>query len=416
MREEVSMTELVLCLSEIIDLVSPLLANHHKRVAGIAYNLCNELGLSELDKKDITFAGALHDVGGITVDERLDALQFDFEEEDGHPKKGCALLRTYEPFADIASIVRYHHTPWDFGKCGGNDPRDIPYGSHILHLADRIAVAVKPGRDILDQAHGVRRKINSGRNKKFLPELVDVFMDISEKEYFWLDISTASLGNFLKIDTCNRTYTLDDEHLLGLMQLFARIIDFRSRFTATHSGGVAAVAEAMAKGFGFCNKECNMMRIAGYIHDLGKLAVPVEILEKPTGLTNHEYNLIKTHAYFTDRVLRDVKGFEQIRKWGALHHERLDGGGYPFRLGADQLSTGSRIMAVADVFVALAEDRPYRKGMQPKEIRSLMRDMANNGALDTEIVELLEDTFDNINKIRIDAQYAAKMEYQGYTC
>ena len=80
-----------------------------------------------------------------------------------------------------------------------------------------------------------------------MPELVDVFLEISEKEYFWLDIESASLEGILKAEPFRRGYTLGDEDLLELVKLFGRIIDFRSRFTATHSSGVAAVAEVLAK-------------------------------------------------------------------------------------------------------------------------------------------------------------------------
>ena len=416
MNGVVSTTELVLCLSEIADLVDPLLSDHHKRVAGIAYNLCGELGLTSSEQADITFAGALHDMGAISLDERLDALRFDFEEECGHSEKGWALLNTYKPFSGIASIVRFHHTPWDYGNCAGKDGDSIPRGSHILNLADRIAVSLKPGMGILEQSAAVRRRVYEARGKTFLPELVDVFLDISEKEYFWLDIETASLEGFLKAEPCRRGYALGDEDLLGLMKLFGRIIDFRSRFTATHSSGVAAVAEALAKNAGFGKEECSMMRTAGYIHDLGKLAVPAEILEKPSGLTKQEYDLIKGHAYFTDRVLRGVKGFETIREWGALHHERLDGRGYPFHLEAEQLSAGSRIMAVADVFVALTEDRPYRKGMPAERTRKVIKEMAHSGALDPEIVLMLDDLYHDINSIRVDAQHVAEKEYRDFAC
>lgn len=416
MNSVVSMTELVLCLAEIADLVNPLLSDHHKRVAGIAYNLCSELGLPPIEQADVTFAGMLHDVGAISIDERLDALRFDFEEGYGHSEKGWALLSTYKPFAGIASIVRFHHTPWDYGRCSGKDCGSIPLGSHILNLADRIAVSVKPGMGILEQAVEVRRKVSGARGKTFLPELVDVFLEISEKEYFWLDIESASLEGILKAEPFRRGYTLGDEDLLELVKLFGRIIDFRSRFTATHSSGVAAVAEVLAKNAGFGKEECSMMGAAGYIHDLGKLAVPAEILEKPSGLTKQEYSLIKTHSYFTDRVLRGVKGFETIREWGALHHERLDGKGYPFHLEAEQLSTGSRIMAVADVFVALTENRPYRRGLSPERTLKVIREMVRSGALDSEIVSMLDDLYHDINDIRVHAQYAAEREYRDFAC
>ena len=96
--------------------------------------------------------------------------------------------------------------------------------------------------------------------------------------------------------------------------------------------------------------EIQDLKIAGYLHDLGKLAVPKEILEKPGKLTATEFNIVKTHAYYGYRTLETVRGLEKINNCGTLHHECLDGSGYPFHLNGDNLSIGSRIMAIADIF------------------------------------------------------------------
>jgi HD-GYP domain-containing protein (c-di-GMP phosphodiesterase class II) len=414
MEKGISMTDLIMCLSDIVDMVSPLLSNHHRRVTCIAHHIGSELGLPPSRQAEIVLAGAVHDVGAISLEERVNALQFDFEEKSGHSEKGYLLLRSYKPFSEIASIVRFHHTPWDYGGCAGEDPGSIPYGSHLLYLADRVTVLVKEGRDILSQADCIRRRVSDARGKTFIPELVDAFLDVSEKEYFWLDMIAPFPERFLEVQSVRKNFALLDEDMLGLMELFSRIIDFRSRFTAFHSNGVAAVAEALAGHAGFCQEECSIMKISGYIHDLGKLAVPPEILEKSSKLTREEFNIIKSHTYYTDLALRRVKGFEQIRKWGALHHERLDGKGYPFSLKGDRIPQGSRIMAVADVFVALTEDRPYRKGMPPERAGQILRSMVGAGALDSRVVSILEDVYKDIDGIRIEAQQRAAKEYRDF--
>jgi HD-GYP domain-containing protein (c-di-GMP phosphodiesterase class II) len=156
------------------------------------------------------------------------------------------------------------------------------------------------------------------------------------------------------------------------------------------------------------------MTVAGYIHDLGKLAMPAEILEKPAPLTREEFNVIRTHTFYTDHILKSLHGFDTIRKWGALHHERLDGSGYPFHLEGKDLPTGSRILSVADVFVALTENRPYRRGLKRHEVLPVLENMVRKTALDCRIVELLEDGFEKINATRIEAHYRAEEEYQRF--
>jgi HD-GYP domain-containing protein (c-di-GMP phosphodiesterase class II) len=202
--------------------------------------------------------------------------------------------------------------------------------------------------------------------------------------------------------------------LLGISQLFSRIIDFRSRFTATHSRGVAASAEALAMLMGFSAWECQLIRVAGNLHDLGKLAVPTEILEKSGQLTDAEYNLIKGHSFYTYHILEAIDELEIITAWAAFHHERLDGSGYPFQISGDQLSLPARIVAVADVFTAITEDRPYRVGMDPDQALSVLRKMAAEGALDKGVVGVLADNLGEVNLVRLRVQEDAHREYEEF--
>lgn len=286
-------------------------------------------------------------------------------------------------------------------------------GSHILHLADRIDVLINKQQEILGQVKGIVERIKEFSGKMFMPELVDAFMSLASKEYFWLSIVSPSIDSILN-RFISTTIELNIENLLSLTKLFSHIIDFRSRFTAVHSSGVAATAEGLSRFAGFSERECKMMRIAGYLHDLGKLAVPVEILEKPAKLTEEEFNVIRSHTFYTYRILEPISGLDLINAWASLHHERMDGTGYPFHLKGQDLSLGSRIMAVADVFTALTEDRPYRRGMTRDRALEILREMAENSTLDPYVVSLLEFHFDDINSFRLSAQEASFEEYRRF--
>ncbi len=245
----------------------------------------------------------------------------------------------------------------------------------------------------------------------FVPELVDAFQTVAGKEYFWLDAVSPSLDRVLARWAGGMTVELDLTGLLALARLFGEIIDFRSPFTATHSRGVAATAEALGCFTGLSETECQMIMVAGYLHDLGKLAVPVEILEKPGPLTADEYNVVKAHTFYTYRILEAIPGLETINAWGAYHHERLDGSGYPFHRNAAGLPLGSRIVAVADTFTAVIEDRPYRKGMPPEEAVKLLKDKVRENALDGGVVSTLVSHFNQVNSLREAAQAAAAREF-----
>ncbi len=130
---------------------------------------------------------------------------------------------------------------------------------------------------------------------------------------------------------------LDLDDVERFASIISTIIDFRSSFMASHSRGVAACAGALSKPIGFSEPDCRLMRVAGYLHDLGKFAVTSEILEKPSPLARREKDAIVKHAYYTYRVLETVRGFDFINAWASFHHERPDGQGYPFRMKKDEL-------------------------------------------------------------------------------
>lgn len=409
---KLNLFDLVMSLSTAVDLVSRAVANHHKRVAYLASCIAQQLGLSREEESELIIAGALHDIGAISLKERLEAMNFEIEYPFRHTEAGYCLVSVFEPFSKIARLIRYHHVPWNWGQGSVLEEEPVPLGSHILHLADRIDVLIDKEREVLGQVRSIRERIEAFSGKMFVPELVEAFKSLSVKECFWLDAVGPSIGQILRRRMNLARVELDLEGLLNLSRLFSQVIDFRSQFTSTHSRGVAATAETLARLIGFSESECRLMRVAGYLHDLGKLAVPAEILEKPGGLTPEEFNVIRSHTYYTYRILEPIKDLEVVNTWASFHHERLNGTGYPFRYRDEDLSLGSRIMAVADVFTALTEDRPYRKGMEAERTFEVLEQMVESVVLDPRVISLLKDHFDEINSSRIASQKASVECYQ----
>jgi len=399
--------ELILSLSKAVDLVSPQLADHHIKVALIALNICNDLKLPDDELHATVLAAALHDIGAFSLKERLSLLSFESENPHKHAYSGYKLLKSYKPFEEAADIVRFHHVPWINGNGNFFDGLEVPIASHIVHLADRVSVLLGTQKDILLESATITKMITDRSGKVFAPAVVEAFRNLAKKESFWLEVffpPDFSVSAFPAKIAC-------ESELLDLTKLFSRIIDFRSRFTVNHSSGVAACAKKLSKLTGFSERECHFMEIAGYLHDLGKLAIPAQILEKPTALTREEHKIIRGHTYYTYRILSPIKELHTINTWASFHHERLDGNGYPFRLKASELSLGSRVLAVTDVFTAIMEDRPYRSGMTEDKAIKLLQNMADGQALDPDIVDLLVYNFNDLNASRIEAQSEPSMEY-----
>ncbi|NLZ93701.1 MAG: HD domain-containing protein [Firmicutes bacterium] len=410
----INMYDLITCLTNACDLINPQLVNHHQQVGYLALKIGEELRLPKKQLKDLILAGLLHDVGALEYHERLELIESEPPTAQSHAFKGARLLEGFSYLKNAAGIIRYHHVPWNNGEGATYDGQDIPLLSHIIHLADRVAVQIDRNKGVLGQVKGILKNIQSQKNTNFMPELVDALNTISSHEYIWLDMVNHYLPNIIMDTMLFGTMDLSIEETIELANIFAKIIDFRSPYTAKHSAGVAKTAEKLAELAGFSDIECKMMLIAGYLHDLGKLAIPNDVLEKPSKLDTDELNIIKCHTYYTYRLLQPIKEFEEIAIWAASHHEKLNGEGYPFHLHDQCIPLGSRIMAVADVFTAITEDRPYRKGMSYEETVKVLNSMAESKSICPYVVSILIDNFDLIDKIRMDAQQKVSFDYNRY--
>lgn len=407
----INLYELISCLTDAVDLISPELVNHHQQVAYLSYSIAGELNLSRKQQNDLVLAGLLHDVGAFSLEERLALIEEESLTASHHAFKGAHMLENFYPLADIAHIIRYHHIPWNHGEGRNYHGNEVPFVSHIIHLADRIAVLIDKEREIISQVKDIQNTIALQKDTVFVPELVDAFMQLSTREYVWLDMVYKPLLDIIPKVQSFANFDLHIDDVVDLTKIFACIIDFRSPFTANHSAGVAKTAEKLAELAGFSPYECKMMLVSGYLHDLGKLAVQNDVLEKPGKLSTNEYNVIKSHTFYTYRLLQRIQGFEVINKWASFHHEKLNGQGYPFHLSDSDIPLGSRIIAVSDVFTAITEERPYRSGMSNDKVIRVLNSMVLNQSICPYVVSILLDNFDTINQIRKDAQQNALNEY-----
>lgn len=174
---------------------------------------------------------------------------------------------------------------------------------------------------------------------------------------------------------------------LGTLKALARAVDAKSSWTAGHSERVTKVALEIGAVFGLSQKEMQNLHRAALLHDIGKLGVPVDILDKPDKLDDNEYDMIKKHPKIGARILEPIASYRDIIPIVLQHHERYDGKGYPDGLSGDAINIGARILAVADVFDALSSDRPYRKGWNMEHVLDLIKKEAGR-QFDPEIVKI----------------------------
>ena len=349
---------------------------HGERVAYIAMRLGRSLGLDKKDLVHVTVAGLLHDIGALGCFREYHGDQRILEK---HCLEGAIAVERFPAGAILASAIKYHHETPDPSHAALRAPsEEVPLMARILSLADKIDLRLK--RRLA--SHGERNEILEWVTMKtgtlFYPEVAQAFEQLAQKEAFWLDIEQPDLLQIALGLLCGKwhlpaTRELETGFTDGLAATFADLIDQKSQFTARHSRSVAETVERLARGLGWEENHVHEIYVAGLLHDLGKLSISKKILDKPGPLDPDETDTIRTHTYYTHRLLTEAGFPTRMVEWAAHHHERLDGKGYPFALAGNEIDEGSRLMAIADIFAALTEDRPYRLAMTTDEALALMQ-------------------------------------------
>ena len=390
----VNLGNLILSLSDAMDLASSSLVQHQQRAAFAVWEMCKVAKFSNERMEKCFLAALLHDIGAFSVKEKMPHLASKPESVEKHCVYGELLLEKVPWLESAAKPIRFHHKEWQNWE--DSIETHIVFESQLLYIAEYLERLINRNQYILHQNEEIISKINAASGSLFHPEVIELLITASKREEFWLDLVSPRLYSLLLNDGPYKRVEMDQADIIVIAELFRNIIDFRSRFTSTHSSGVAATASMLSRIFGLTKTEIELMEVAGNLHDLGKLVIPKSILNKPGKLNKKETAIMRSHTYFTYAVLNTIGGFQQITKWAAYHHEKLDGSGYPFHCKADELDTGARILMVADIFTALAEDRPYRKGMSKEGIVQVIKRFSDRKLFDPKIVNLL---FENLNEI-----------------
>ena len=350
-------------------------SNHGKRVAYMSVCMAEKMGVSDDALRDLAACALLHD-NALTqyINEEfysdisnIDTLKV--SSDDITPRQlgmhciyGEKNLEKYPFKTGVKDVILYHHEEADGSGPFEKKWTEVPLFARIIHFSDMLDAFCKAQKFDEDVFNKAVHFIEKNKDKRFDSEVTKMFFDAFDKEEF------SRLGDehieeyFWEKVPCEKSF-YSFNVLKDLADLFAKIIDYKSEFTSRHSLGVARTASKISEIMGYDKVICDKMYLAGTLHDVGKIAIGNEILEKPARLTDEEFAKMKNHAGYTYMILSKVDGFEEIRDIAAFHHERLDGSGYPFGKMADELTTLQRIMACADIYQALTEKRPYKEGM-----------------------------------------------------
>jgi putative nucleotidyltransferase with HDIG domain len=280
--------------------------------------------------------------------------------------RGADIARGIGLDEEAATAIGQLFEHWD----GQGHPGDRA-GEEIALLA-RIA-CLSQTMEVFWQQGGPTAAVDIARARRgtwFDPALVDAVGVLERDSAFWAGLATPDVQS---VEPTDRVERADADRLDRVAEAFASIVDAKSPYTARHCAGVAEIADGIAATIGLDRPTRRLLRRGALLHDIGKLGVSNRILDKPGSLTNGEWGAVRRHPKLSLVILRAVPALADVARLAVMHHERLDGSGYPYGMTAAELDTPSRILQVADVAEALTAERPYRAGLPVQEVLSIMR-------------------------------------------
>ena len=355
-------------LTEVMGLAKGYLRDHGPMVAMLSTQIGREMGLSRAECSELFFASALADMGMVGLAE--DAWENPVVElppdvrarVDKHPARSEERVRQIPHLEVLAPLVRHHHEWWDgSGYPDGLDENSIPLGAQILRISDTVAALQqeRPHRPPLSPEH-IIEVIEGSIGTEVGPDVANTYLSLArggnvpgyEPSAFRHKILRAA--EYVLPDEVS---PLSSDQLLGIV---SNLIDAKDPYTGGHSRRVAALAVAVADQLGLDDHMKATLRAGGYLHDLGKLAVPLRVLVKDGRLTDEEFAYIKAHPSDGAGILENIPALKHLTTVARYHHERWDGRGYPEGLSGGRIPLLAQITSVCDAYDAMTSDRAYR--------------------------------------------------------
>ncbi len=418
-QQSASLAEILSAFSYALDLTEGQPAGHSVRACWIGMKLGQAIGLSPQDLWDTYYAVLLKDLGCSSNAARVaqlfvgddTRLKHDFKRIGPNPEdfgafimrevgtgapadvrdqavahlaenagaimtelmdtrctRGADIARQLRFSENVATAIAHLDEHWD----GSGLPLGL--SGESIHLGGRIALLAQIA-DVFFSAGGAevaRAEIASRRRTWLDPQLVDAFLALADDQ-FWQAVGSPDIEQRLyALEPARQRVMVDEDYLDDIATAFGQVIDAKSPYTGGHSERVGLFADKIAAHLGLSEAARRPLRRAAMLHDVGKLGVSSQILEKPGKLDSLEWQDMQSHAQLTTEILGRIGVMADMAIIAGSHHERLDGTGYPLGIPAWGISLETRIISVADFFDALTADRPYRAAMSPQEALAVM--------------------------------------------
>ena len=338
--------------------------------------------------------GELFDYDSLVSDSEINKMRNGFLTNPMHNVVGEKNIRLIPFRTDVKDVILYHHENADGSGPLGKKDYEVNEMAQIIHIADMMDVLFDLKSITDEEYEKAIIKIKRLEGRLFSKKMVDTLINALPYDKI-LILQNEGAIPYLKKNLESKMYDYSDTEIKNICEFFANIVDYKSSITKNHSLGVADKCYKMAKYYGWDDDKALRFYFAGAFHDVGKLIINNDILEKPGKLTVDEYEHIKNHAKATEVILKGISGIEDITRWASRHHEKLDGSGYMSNINGEELSFEDRLLACIDIYQALSERRSYKDTFVHDESIRIMKEMANDNKIDGKIVDDIEKYFSN---------------------
>lgn len=381
----ISQKSIVEVLKKALGYLDNRLVSHGERVAYIILKMLqHENKYSENEVRDLVFLALIHDIGAYKTEEIDNMFLFEEVRPNDHAVYGYLFIKHFTPLSELSECILFHHI--DDDKFDMFDHKLVKLGQKY-HFADRVDI-VHTYIDENDPSLYLARYYNRFDNKD-----IKTFSEVNGKTKLLTKLKDGSyrqeLNEFFKKN--NYRY----KQLVDFLIMLAYLIDFKSEFTVTHNINVVTIAEELAKHLRLSMNQVEKIKLAAWLHDVGKIAIPHSILEKKGGLTFEEMETMKQHIRYTEKIISGLVD-DEIVNIAIRHHEKLDGSGYYYGLTKKDLTLSDQILAVADIVGALSGKRSYKEAYGKDKIIDILTTMAKTNKINDVVVNEFITNYDEI--------------------
>jgi HD-GYP domain-containing protein (c-di-GMP phosphodiesterase class II) len=380
-------------ISRALDILENELAgaseNHSMRVAVLCSAMGRRLGLGQEALSALATCALFHDnaLSEYMLSERTGAAQkANLRLHCQYGQRNVAWL----PFkSDIDGFILYHHERADGKGPFGKKEGEYPLEAELIMIADMADVSNHLQRLSPQKLSELRQRLESAAGRAFTRRAAAAMLEVLDEKMLE---SLSDEHIYSTIREALPVWAVDTQApaVSGIAAMLAHVIDYKSIYTRKHTMQIANRAWIMGKHYNYRPEEQAQLYLAAALHDIGKLAIPADILEKPGKLDDEEFAVIKQHVFFTHEWLQGVPGLEDVCRWASSHHEKLDGSGYPFGKKAEELDFNSRLLACIDIYQAVNETRPYHPARTHAQTMAIIYELAGRGLIDRDIAKDLD--------------------------